>query len=55
MFLSRPRPSLVTIQANKIDRSLFECLELVSFPDLLPSELTPFLPPLSFQATAIVL
>ena len=39
MFLSRPRPSLVTIQANKIDRSLFECLELVSFLDLLPSEL----------------
>ena len=38
MFLSRPCPSLVTIQAEKIDRSLFECFELVSFLDLLPSE-----------------
>ena len=38
MFLSRPRSSLVTIQAEKIDRSLFECFELVSFLDLLPSE-----------------
>jgi hypothetical protein len=37
MFLSRPRPSLVTIQPDKVDRSLFEGLELVSvlfFDDL---------------------
>ena len=38
MFLSRPRPSLVTIQAEKIDRSLFECFELVSVLELLPSK-----------------
>ena len=38
MFLSRPRPSLVTIQPDKIDRSLFECFELVSVLDLLPSK-----------------
>lgn len=38
MFLSRPRPSLVTVQADKIDRTLFECLELISFLHLLPSK-----------------